>query len=106
MQLMDSLFLKKDHHFERVPLDEILFLKADSNYSVIHTKNGKFIYSTVLKNIEPQLPINKFLRIHRSYVVNINKVKGFEGNTLFIGDKRIPVSKSYKNDVFRLFRTI
>ena len=106
MQIMDSLFLKKKHHFERVPLDEILFLQADSNYSVIYTQTGSFVYSMVLKKIEPQLPTNKFLRIHRSYVINIHKVKGFEGNTLFIGNKKIPVSKTYRNEVFKLFKTI
>ncbi|WP_437398606.1 LytR/AlgR family response regulator transcription factor [Flagellimonas lutimaris] len=106
MQIMDSLFLKKKHHFERVPLDEILFLQADSNYSVIYTKKESFVYSTVLKNIELQLPVDKFLRIHRSYVINVHKVKGYEGNTLFIGDKKIPVSKTYKHEVFKLFKTL
>lgn len=106
LQIRDSLFLKKDQHFERVPLKEILFLKADSNYCIVITKTTQFMYSMVLKKIESHLPLNQFLRVHRSYVVNINLVDGFEGNTLFIGDKRIPVSKTFKNTVFRLFPTI
>ncbi|MBO0323645.1 LytTR family transcriptional regulator DNA-binding domain-containing protein [Muricauda sp. CAU 1633] len=106
LQIKDSLFLKKDHHFERVPLKEILFLEADSNYSTVYTKSKQFVYSTVLKKIESQLPMNRFLRIHRRYVVNIELVNGFEGNMLFIGSKKLPVSKAHKNEVFRLFRTI
>ncbi len=106
LQIKDCLFLKKDHHFERVPLNEILFLQADSNYCTVYTKSGRFVYSTVLKNIEAQLPHNQFLRTHRSYVVNISLVSGFEGNMLFIGEKKIPVSKSHKDHVFKLFRTI
>ncbi|MDO5978363.1 LytR/AlgR family response regulator transcription factor [Flavivirga spongiicola] len=106
LHIKDSLFLKKDHHFERVPLKEILFLQADSNYCTVCTKSERFIYSTVLKKIEAQLPIDQFLRVHRSYVININSVNGFEGNMLFIGKKKIPVSKTYKDAVFKLFRTI
>ncbi len=106
MQIKDSLFLKKDHHFERVPLKEILFLKADSNYCTVSTKSNRFIYSMVLKKIETHLPLNQFLRVHRSYVVNINLVDGFEGNMLFIGEKKIPVSRTYRDKVFKLFHTI
>ncbi len=106
LQIKDSLFLKKNHHFERVPLKEILFLQADSNYCTVSTKSERFVYSMVLKKIEAHLPINQFLRVHRSYVVNINSVIGFEGNMLFIGNKKIPVSKTYRNKVFRLFHTI
>ena len=106
LQIKDSLFLKKNHHFERVLLKEILFLQADNNYCTIITKSERFIYSMVLKKIEAHLPINQFLRVHRSYVVNINSVNGFEGNMLFIGEKKIPVSKSHRNNVFKLFHTI
>ncbi|WP_375324087.1 LytR/AlgR family response regulator transcription factor [Flagellimonas sp. GZD32] len=106
MQMKDCLFLKKDHHFERVPLREILFLEADSNYCTIHTKTARFVYSVVLKKVEAILPVNRFLRTHRSYVVNINSVNGFEGNMLFIGENKIPVSKAHRQDVFRLFPTL
>lgn len=106
LQIKDSLFLKKGHHFERVPLKEILFLQADSNYCTVHAKSGRYIYSTVLKKIEAELPQNQFLRTHRSYVININLVSGFEGNTLFVGEKKIPVSKAHRDEVFKLFHTI
>jgi len=106
LQIKDSLFLKKDHHFERVPLKEILYLEADSNYCTVHTKSNKFVYSTVLKKIEAQLPMDQFLRVHRSYVVNIQLVTGFEGNVLFVEEKKIPVGRTYRNDVFKLFHTI
>ncbi len=106
LQIKDSLFLKKDHHFERVPIKEILYLQADSNYCTVYTKSERFIYSMVLKKIEAQLPESQFLRTHRSYVVNIQSVNGYEGNMLFIGKQKVPVSKTYKEDVFRLFRTL
>lgn len=106
LHIRDSLFLKKNHCFERVPLMDILFLEADNNYCTVYTTSNRYVYSTVLKKIEAQLPTNQFLRIHRSYVINIKQVHGFEGNTLHIGDKKIPVSKTYRKIVFDLFDTI
>ncbi len=108
LQIEDSLFLKKDDHFERVPIKEILYLEADNSYCTVFTQNGRFIYSTVLKRIEAELPKDKFLRTHRSYVVNIEAVNGFGGNQLHLGDAKVPVpvSKSHKQEVFKLFRTL
>ena len=102
----DYLFLKKERHFERVAISEILFLEADGNYTTIHTINDRFLYSIVLKNIEPKFPIDIFLRVHRSYMVNIKAITGFKGNLLYIGNHKIPVSKAHKNDVFKLFPTL
>ena len=106
LEIKDSLFLKKNHHYERVLLKDILFLQASSNYCNIITKSYKFIYATVLKKIEEQLPSSQFLRVHRSYVINVNKVTGFEGNLLYIDNEKIPISKNYKDDVFKLFNTL
>lgn len=106
LNIKDSLFLKKQHHFERVQLQDILFLKADSNYCSVYTKSDRFIYSVGLNKVEEQLPQTRFKRVHRSYVVNINSVDGFEGNMLFIGEDKIPVSKAHKDDVFKFFKTI
>lgn len=106
LQINDSLFLKKDNHFERVLLEEILFLEAESNYTTLHTQCGRFVYSMVLKRIEALLPSDFFLRVHRSFVININAVTGFEGNLLFVGPQKIPVSRSHREAVFQLFRKI
>ncbi len=106
LYIKDSLFLKKDNHFERVFLQEIMFFKADSNYTTIYTKYGRFVYSMVLRKMETLLPFDVFMRIHRSYIANINQITGFEGNMLYIGDHKIPVSKANRDEVFKLFRKI
>ncbi|WP_335965131.1 response regulator transcription factor [Galbibacter sp. PAP.153] len=106
LHINDSLFLKKENHFEKVILKEILFLEADSNYTTINTINGNFLYSTVLKKIERQLPTKFFKRVHRSYVVNLTAIKGFEGNTLFINNRKIPVSKNHREQIFSLLPKI
>lgn len=106
LQIKDSLFLRKDHHFKRVRLNDILFLEADNNYTTIMTVSQSFIYSIVLKKVESRLPAQSFMRVHRSYVVNIDCVSGFEGNLLYIGNNKIPVSNSYRDKVFKLFNAI
>lgn len=106
LKIKDSLFLKKNNHFERVLIDEIQYIEAESNYTTIYTKSDKYLYSMVLKKLEKELPTTKFLRVHRSYIVNISSVLGFQGNMLFLKDKKIPVSKSNHDIVFKLFKTI
>ncbi len=106
LQIKNSLFLKKEQHFQRVHLEDILFLQAENNYTSLHTVSKKYIYSIVLKKVESQLPKAIFIRVHRSFVVNIQLVTGFEGNTLYIEEKKLPIGKSYKENVFKLFQTI
>lgn len=106
VRVKDSLFLKKTDYFQRVNLKDILWLEAESNYTIFHTHTEQFIYSTVLKKIEKRLPEFQFLRVHRSFIVNIQSVTGFVGNTLYINKKMIPVSKPHHNEVFDCFNTI
>ncbi|KAB1071356.1 response regulator transcription factor [Tamlana haliotis] len=106
LSIKNDLFLKKNNHYERVALEDIQFLEADNNYTIIHTKLDKFLYSTGLKNFEEQLPENMFFRVHRSYLINISAVSGFEGNMLYIKDKKIPVSKSNRAEILKHFNTL
>ncbi len=106
LQIKDSLFLKKDQHYNKVSIGDILFIEADNNYSTIYTENEKYLYSVVMKKVEQQLPSKTFLRTHRSFIVNITRIDGYEGNQLYIGKHRIPISKSHKETVFKLFNTI
>ncbi len=106
LQIKDCLFLKKDHHYNKVFLKDILFIEADNNYSTLYTENEKYLYSVVMKKVEQQLPPELFMRTHRSFIVNTRRIDGYEGNQLFIGPHRIPISKSHKENVFKLFNTI
>ena len=105
-QINDSLFLKQEHYFQRVFFHDIKYIKADNNYCSIFTKTTRFIYSLVLKKFEVHLPQHMFLRVHRSYVINIQAIDGFEGNMLLIGGTKIPVSKSYRDEVFKLMHIV
>lgn len=106
LQIADRLFLKKDNHFQRVALNEILLLEADGNYTTIYTQADQYIYSTVLRKMEEKLPSERFMRVHRSFIINIDAVEGFEGNTLFVKEKRVSVSKQYREQVFNVFNAL
>jgi DNA-binding LytR/AlgR family response regulator len=106
LKMPGALFLKKDTHYDKVEFCNILWLEADSNYTFIHTKTEKYIYSIVLKNFEDKLPHDTFIRVHRSYIVNLSCITGFEGNMLMVGKKFIPVNKSTRDEVFRRFQVI
>ncbi|WP_029489649.1 LytR/AlgR family response regulator transcription factor [Aquimarina agarivorans] len=106
LHIKNCLFLKKNNKFKRVSIEEILYVQADNNYSNVITAHDKFIYSIVMKKIVEQLPKKLFLRTHRSFIVNINCIDGYEGNMLFVKGFKIPISKSYRESVFKLFPTI
>lgn len=106
LKMRDSLFLKKDIHFERIRFTEILYLIAEGNYTTLMTTSGKFIYSCVMKKFEEKLPEDVFIRVHRSYIVNVNYVTGFEGNNLFLGKEKVPVSKFNRDELFKSFKII
>ncbi|MDA3878779.1 MAG: LytTR family transcriptional regulator DNA-binding domain-containing protein [Prolixibacteraceae bacterium] len=104
--MRDSLFLKKDSHFERIRFSEIHYLEAESNYTTLVTDSGRFMYSCVLKNFEERLPKDVFLRVHRSFLVNMNMITGFEGKYLHLGQSRIPVSRKRREEMLGFFDVI
>ena len=67
------------------------------NYVIIQTSKDQFVIHSTMKDIETKLPSNLFVRIHRSYIVSIDKISVLDENTALIGDKIIPIGKSYKD---------
>ena len=100
------LFLRKDHFFQRVAFDDIHWIKADGNYTEFHASGERFVQTIQLSKVEDRLPKDRFRRVHRSYIVNIESVVGFMGNTLYIKKQEIPVGEAYRQGVFSLFNSI
>ena len=106
LPIASSIFLKHKDRFERVSFSEILYLEASSNYTTIFTNHSNYVYSNLLKSFEDRLPRNLFMRVHRSFIVNIEKVDSFEGNSIFVKGKRIPVSQAHRPIVFQRLNTL
>jgi len=98
-----AFFLRKNNKYHKVKFEEIYFIEADGNYTIIHTTSGDYIYSFVLRKIEDKLPSEDFMKVHRSYLINVNHVSGMAGNMINISDSEIPVSRNYREDLNKRF---
>ena len=99
----DSIAVKVDLVMTKVPLDDILYVKADGDYIVIHKADGKTLMTLMtLKSLEKQLPFDRFCRTHRSWIVNVDKARGIRDGKILVGDAVIPLSDSCKAAFFEL----
>jgi DNA-binding LytR/AlgR family response regulator len=105
-RLKESIFLRKKERFERVDFKNILWAEAESNYTTIVTTTGQFVLSVTLHEVEKQLTAPYFMRIHRSYLVNLQCIDSIEGNMLVINNRSFQVSKSKRDEVFQRFKMV
>jgi DNA-binding LytR/AlgR family response regulator len=79
-------------------MDELLYVEALADYIMLFTSDNKYIVHSTMKGFQSKLPVNKFVRVHRSYIVNIDKVGSIENLFVVINNKYIPIGASYKDD--------
>lgn len=96
----DSLFVKSEYKMVRIVLSEIKYIESSNEYIHIHLEKEEPVITLVrLKVIEEQLPADKFMRVHRSFIVNLDKVKVIERNRIIFDQKvYIPVGEQYKEN--------
>lgn len=94
----DFLFIKSDYKIIRINLDDIKYIEGMNEYVRIHLTSAKPVMSLLsMKSIESQLPADRFMRVHRSYIINLSKISVIERNRIiFDGKVYIPVSEQYK----------
>lgn len=93
----DSISVKIDLMKRRLPLDDILYVQSDGDYIVLHLSDGSApMVLMTLKSLERQLPFDRFCRIHRSYLVNVDKVGGLKGGKVSVAGDQLPLSDSCK----------
>jgi len=97
----DFVLLHADHKIYKVKLKDIKYIEGLKEYVSYYTSEKRIIVLQSLKSIEESLPSDKFIRVHRSYIVPIDKIKSLDGNQVQIGDKLIPIGRSYKEDVLK-----
>ena len=96
-----EFFFKTSNKFVRVRTDEILFVEALSDYVVLVMETGpKHIVHSTMKAMEEKLEPFGFMRIHRSYIANIEKVQTVAEHVATIGGRKVPVSKSYQDEFY------
>nr|WP_321408168.1 LytTR family DNA-binding domain-containing protein [uncultured Carboxylicivirga sp.] len=95
----EFLFVKSGYKSVKIEIGNILYIEAMKEYATIFTHEHKFIRHGSLKSLQQLLQSNTFIRVHKSYIVNISKVKAFYGNTIEIGAEKIPIGRAYKEEV-------
>lgn len=94
--LKEFLFFKKKGIYQKVKISNIQYLKSDDDYCLIQTSDGNFITSLNLSQMEEMLKSYSFMRIHRSYLVNLKEISSINANDnlVYFDDKQVPVSRS------------
>ncbi len=95
------LFVKTEHRMEKVFLNDILYVEGMKNYLRIVGCTQKIMTLLSFRKIEDMLPAGNFIRVHKSFIVAIDKIESIERNRIKIGEKRIPVGESYKQQFYK-----
>ena len=95
----DYIFVKEGTRFVKVMIGDILFIEGLKNYVAIHTIHQKIVSLQRLKSLEDQLPADKFIRVHNSYIVSKSAISSVKENDVYLGGTKIPISETY----FRTF---
>ncbi len=93
----DSITVKSGYDLHKVKYDELKYIESDSEYVTFYTNGKKIVSNQRLKVLEETLPKERFMRVHRSYIINKAKVTGLKDRQLVIGDVLIPVSSTYSD---------
>jgi len=105
----EIIFVKTEYRIEKIVLNDILFIKGMKDYQMIVTKCKKIMTLQSFHEIENVLPLPYFIRIHKSYIVALNKIELIERNRIKIHDEILPIGETYKDkfyDTLRTFRNL
>lgn len=104
--LNDCIFVRHLNSMVKVNIEDVLYIEAERNYCRIFTKNKEYLLVITLKEMDKKLPSKHFLRIHRSYIINISQITEIATSHIVIGRKAIPISKSLKKELLKRLQTI
>jgi DNA-binding LytR/AlgR family response regulator len=93
----EFLFIRDSNIIRRLAIGDILFAEAMGDYVKLHTQHKYYAVHTTLKTVEEKLPAEKFLRVHRSYIVALNKIDTLQDGTAIIQGKPVPIADAYRS---------
>ncbi|MEI6577360.1 MAG: LytTR family DNA-binding domain-containing protein [Bacteroidota bacterium] len=96
----DYFFVKTEFRLQRVNFDDILYVEGMGDYLRIHCKHEKIMTLQNFRNMENMLPEQAFLRVHRSFIVALDKIESIERNRIKIMNELIPIGENYKTSFF------
>lgn len=102
----DEVFVQSGTKLIKIEINEILFLQALDNYSIIQTEKNKIVVSSYLSQLAEKFKSKNFCQVHRSYVINLKQISSIDGNTAYIGKFEIPISRSQKNELLSRLKMV
>lgn len=97
----DFIFVRSDRKMIKINFSDVSYIESLGDYLKINLSNKIIITRETITSIEAKLPKNEFLRIHRSFIISINKIESFTNEFVEVNNKALPISRSYKKDVLR-----
>ena len=104
--LSDRIFVRHKEKMVKLYIEEILYIEAERNYCRIFTKNKEYLLSTTLKIMEEKLPTRHFIRVHRSFMVNLMQIDEVAENHVIVAHKAVPLSNSLRDELLKRIQTI
>jgi len=98
------MFVRSDRRMIKIDFNDIFYIESYSDYIKIHLANETIVTRETISAIEAKLPKNVFIRIHRSYIVALQKISSFTNEQIVIQNKSLTISRSYKNEVLELLK--
>lgn len=96
------IFVKTEYKIQKIYLDDILFIEGLKDYISIYTKTERIITLQSMKKIDEVLPNHQFVRVHKSYIVALDKIESIERSRITIGDKIIPIGDTHRDYFFKM----
>ena len=102
----ETVFIKKGSSFTRINIDDILWVESLGDYVTLNTTKEKIIVHSTMQAIEEKLGTQKFIRVHRSYLIQSDKITDIEDDVISCFNQLIPIGKTYRRDVYSRFKII
>ncbi|HEV7231276.1 MAG TPA: LytTR family DNA-binding domain-containing protein [Bacteroidia bacterium] len=102
----DSIFIRSNSLLTRIEVKDILYIQALGDYVNIYTTDKRHTVHITLRAIETKFPPGMFFRLHRSYLIAVNRIESIEENTAYIGKHPIPIGMSYKKNLLEKLNLI
>lgn len=97
--IKDAIFVRHEKNLVKVKYEDILWMKGDGNYTTLVTRNAVFSVRNILKDFESALPADRFMRIHKSYIVQLAEVNTINTKEVKVGTDLVPVGRTYYHEL-------
>lgn len=98
----EFMFVRSDRRMLKIDFQDIIFVESYSDYIKIHLENKTIVTRETISAVEAKLPRNKFMRIHRSFIISLANISSFTNEEITINKKSLPISRSYKKEVLNI----